>query len=236
MLQLQCSPVPGFAPFASGSRLPHACSKGKRGSQLNRNETITFASGDSGSNTNPMDFEELSEIIRMVNSTDVVELELKSKRFSLSMRKKEAIAPPEAPAQPQMQYVNTPPPQQQQFQPQQQQWDQGQQMQQQGAQQPPSAPNAGGDANASSPAAAAGSGTELLSPMGGTYYRSPAPGEPPFCREGDKVEKGQTVAIIEAMKLMNTIEAEVSGTVVKLVVENGTPVTPGQPLLIIEQD
>ncbi len=47
---------------------------------------------------------------------------------------------------------------------------------------------------------------QLLSPMGGTYYRAAAPGEPPFCKEGDKVTKGQTVGIIEAMKLMNEIE------------------------------
>ena len=47
---------------------------------------------------------------------------------------------------------------------------------------------------------------QVLSPMGGTYYRSPAPGEPPFIREGDKVKKGQTICIIEAMKLMNEIE------------------------------
>ena len=48
--------------------------------------------------------------------------------------------------------------------------------------------------------------SQVLSPMGGTYYRSPAPGEPPFIREGDKVTKGQTICIIEAMKLMNEIE------------------------------
>lgn len=50
---------------------------------------------------------------------------------------------------------------------------------------------------------------QVLSPMGGTYYRSPAPGEPPFCREGDKVVKGQTICIIEAMKLMNEIEVRI---------------------------
>ena len=49
---------------------------------------------------------------------------------------------------------------------------------------------------------------QVLSPMGGTYYRSPAPGEPPFIREGDKVKKGQTICIIEAMKLMNEIEVQ----------------------------
>ncbi len=51
---------------------------------------------------------------------------------------------------------------------------------------------------------------QVLSPMGGTYYRSPAPGEPPFIREGDKVKKGQTICIIEAMKLMNEIEVRLT--------------------------
>jgi len=67
-------------------------------------------------------------------------------------------------------------------------------------------------------------------------YRSPAPGEPPFVKDGDRVKKGQTVCIIEAMKLMNEIEAEVSGVVQTVLVENGQPVTPGQALMIIKQD
>jgi len=69
--------------------------------------------------------------------------------------------------------------------------------------------------------------------MSGTFYRSPAPGEPAFVKEGDAVGKGQKVCIIEAMKLMNEIEAEVSGNVLEILVEDGTPVTPGQPLMII---
>ena len=83
-------------------------------------------------------------------------------------------------------------------------------------------------------APAAPNGIEIASPMAGTYYSSPAPGEPAFCKEGDRVNKGQTICIIEAMKLMNEIEAEASGTVVKILAENGKPVTPGQPLLIIK--
>lgn len=70
--------------------------------------------------------------------------------------------------------------------------------------------------------------------MSGTFYQSPAPGEPAFVKEGDQVTKGQTVCIIEAMKLMNEIEAEVSGTIVKIVAENGKPVHPGMPLFIIK--
>jgi acetyl-CoA carboxylase biotin carboxyl carrier protein len=74
---------------------------------------------------------------------------------------------------------------------------------------------------------------EVTSPMVGTFYRSPAPDEPPFVDNGDRVTTGQTVCIIEAMKLMNEIEAEVSGQVMEVLVENGTPVEYGQPLLRI---
>ena len=67
--------------------------------------------------------------------------------------------------------------------------------------------------------------------MVGTFYRSPAPGEPSFVEVGDRISRGQTVCIIEAMKLMNEIEAEVSGQVTEILVQNGEPVEFGQPLL-----
>lgn len=72
---------------------------------------------------------------------------------------------------------------------------------------------------------------EVSSPMVGTFYRSSAPGEPSFVEVGDRISRGQTVCIIEAMKLMNEIEAEVSGLVVEIPVQNGEPVEFGQPLL-----
>ena len=71
-------------------------------------------------------------------------------------------------------------------------------------------------------------------PMVGTFYRAPAPGAEPFVKEGDYVEKGQTLCIIEALKVMNEIESEVSGIVRKILVENGQPVEFGQPLFYIE--
>ena len=71
----------------------------------------------------------------------------------------------------------------------------------------------------------------ILSPMVGTFYRAPAPGEPPFVSVGDRISSGQTVCIIEAMKLMNELEAEVSGEVVEILVENGQPVEFDQPLM-----
>ena len=72
------------------------------------------------------------------------------------------------------------------------------------------------------------------SPMVGTFYRAPAPGADPFLREGDKVEKGTILCIIEAMKLMNEIESEVSGKVHSILAENAQPVEYGQPLFLLE--
>jgi len=77
---------------------------------------------------------------------------------------------------------------------------------------------------------------EVPSPMVGTFYRAPAPGEAPFVEVGDRVRKGQTVCIIEAMKLMNEIEAEVSGQVMEILLQNGEPVEYGQPLMRINPD
>lgn len=74
-------------------------------------------------------------------------------------------------------------------------------------------------------------GVDIISPIVGTFYQSPAPGEAPFVSVGDRVRAGQTVCIIEAMKLMNEIEAEVSGEVVDIYVTNGQPVEYGQALM-----
>ncbi len=75
---------------------------------------------------------------------------------------------------------------------------------------------------------------EVRAPIVGTFYRAPAPDAPPFVKEGDRVEKGQVLCIIEAMKLMNEIESEVSGVVRKILVQNGEPVEYGQPLFLIQ--
>jgi acetyl-CoA carboxylase biotin carboxyl carrier protein len=77
---------------------------------------------------------------------------------------------------------------------------------------------------------------EVPSPMVGTFYRASAPSESPFVEVGDRVRSGQTVCIIEAMKLMNEIEAEISGQVMEILVENGEPVEYGQPLMRINPD
>jgi acetyl-CoA carboxylase biotin carboxyl carrier protein len=159
----------------------------------------------------------------MVHETDIVELQLNSKKFKLSVKKKEALEAAEP--QPQITYMQAPP----------------------GYAQAPAAAPMAAPAPAAAPVAAAApaaaapppapvamDGVEIASPMAGTLYRAPAPGEPAFVKEGDRVSKGQTICIIEAMKLMNEIEAEVDGIVVKFVAENGKPVSPGQPLVLIK--
>jgi acetyl-CoA carboxylase biotin carboxyl carrier protein len=98
-------------------------------------------------------------------------------------------------------------------------------------------------ASASAPApkaekapAASAKTVDIKSPMIGTFYRSSNPDTPPFFSVGDKISKGQTVCIIEAMKLFNEIESEVSGTLVKVMIENATPVEYDQVLFVVEPD
>lgn len=86
------------------------------------------------------------------------------------------------------------------------------------------------------PVAAAKKTVEIKSPMIGTFYRSGNPDTPAFVSVGDKISKGQPVCIIEAMKLFNEIESEVSGTVIKVMVENSSPVEYDQVLFVIEPD
>lgn len=77
-------------------------------------------------------------------------------------------------------------------------------------------------------------GQRVTSPMVGTFYRAPAPEAPPFVEVGDTVRSGQILCILEAMKLMNELQSEVSGVVRKVLVENGEPVEYGQVLFVIE--
>ncbi len=86
------------------------------------------------------------------------------------------------------------------------------------------------------PAPAAVSGDTMKSPIVGTFYESPSPDSDPFIKVGDKVTKGQTLCIIEAMKIMNEIEAEFSCTIKEILVANATPVEFDQPLFIIQKD
>ncbi|MBA0872713.1 hypothetical protein Goshw_019192 [Gossypium schwendimanii] len=159
---------------------------------------------------------QVSDLVnRLVDSRDITELQLKQSDCELVIRKKEALQQPESASPIVMpQYVPQPT-----------------------FQTPaPAAPVAApAPANPAPPAAApslpppakavGSSHPPLKCPMAGTFYRSPAPGEPPFVKVGDKVQKGQVVCIIEAMKLMNEIEADQSGTVTEVLVEDGKPVS-----------
>jgi acetyl-CoA carboxylase biotin carboxyl carrier protein len=101
---------------------------------------------------------------------------------------------------------------------------------------PAAAPPAAAPPAAASPAAApaAPDGHTVKSPMVGTFYRASAPDAKPFVEVGDTVKAGQTICIIEAMKLMNEIESDQDGVVKQILVENGQPVEYGEPLFVIE--
>eukprot|EP00250_Pteridium_aquilinum_P005803 c15843_g1_i1 orf=466-1338(-) len=168
---------------------------------------------------------DVANLVKLVDSRDIVELELKHLDYELVIRKKEALLPPPAPPSfPQPQVIAQAP---------------------YPAYAPPSPPpvmaseTAAPPAQASPPPAApaVSPGSDLpriLSPMAGTFYKCPAPGEPPFVKAGDKVQKGQVICIVEAMKLMNEIEADQSGTIVELLAEDGKPVSVDTPLYTIK--
>lgn len=176
-------------------------------------ETVTITSEQ---------FDEIANIIKMVDSSDIVEFEATSKALAVSVKKAEALEPAAAPAAAPMMLP--------------------QGMMPMGALPPaPAAPAAAPAAEAApAPApAAAPAGPSgppvgaMLSPMAGTVYRCPAPGEPPFVKVGDSVTVGQTLCIIEAMKLMNEIEAEASGVVKEILVDDAGIVEVGSPLILI---
>ncbi len=97
----------------------------------------------------------------------------------------------------------------------------------------PATPAAPAEAAASAPSA---KGDTMKSPIVGTFYQAPSPESDAFCKVGDVVKKGQTLCIIEAMKIMNEIEAEFGGTIREILVSDGTPVEFDQPLFIIEKN
>jgi acetyl-CoA carboxylase biotin carboxyl carrier protein len=102
---------------------------------------------------------------------------------------------------------------------------------------PPAAPVASAVGTPAAPAAPDEAGlVQVKSPIVGTFYRSPDPASPPFVSVGDRIQVGQVLCIIEAMKLMNEIEAEVAGEVVKILHDNGQPVQYGEPLFAVRPE
>lgn len=160
-----------------------------------------------------MNFNELRELVAALNQTDIAELTLKTAEFDLTLRKPSAL-------QPDVVVSSAPAPQMMQMAP------------VEGAPVMPVAAAPVPDEAAEPPAPVVDTSlVEITSPMVGTFYRSPAPDEASFVEVGDRIQSGQTVCIIEAMKLMNELEAEVSGEIVDILVENAEPIEFGQPLM-----
>ncbi len=165
-----------------------------------------------------LNFNELRELLSVLEQTQIAELTLKSDDFELTVRR-DGLGSDRPSSQPPLD-ITIPHP---------------------APPSPPPSPALGEIPSTMvevSPAASAPVPTslpkrwlEIPSPMVGTFYRSPAPDEPPFVEVGDRIRVGQTVCIIEAMKLMNELEAEISGEVVEILLQNGEPVEYGQPLM-----
>jgi acetyl-CoA carboxylase biotin carboxyl carrier protein len=151
-----------------------------------------------------MDLRKLKTLIDLVAESDIAELEVTEGESKVRIVKSSAI--------PQGQMVM---------------------MQPQGMHQQYSAPNHAPAPAAAPVVAAEPTGHIVKSPMVGTFYRSSAPGSPAFVEVGANIKEGDTLCIIEAMKLLNEIDSEVAGVVTKILVENGQPVEFGQPLFVI---
>ncbi len=161
----------------------------------------------------PIDFNQLRELLSSIAQTDIAELTLKSDDFELTVRKGIPTMPKNLSAQENanLTFASTPV-----------------------APSNPSLPD-NGSSEAKAPNSE-GKWEEITSPVVGTFYRSPAPDEAAFVEVNDRITKGQIVCIIEAMKVMNEIEAEVSGQIVEVLVENGEPVEYGQPLMLVNPE
>jgi acetyl-CoA carboxylase biotin carboxyl carrier protein len=159
-----------------------------------------------------MDFKQIQELIKMINKSNIGEVSIEEKGFKLTIKQKE---------EPAQNVIAAP----------------------MHATMPSYAPPAvAAPQPASNPAAPATKAVEpaadnlitIKSPMIGTFYRSPAPGKPVFIEVGSEIAPGKVVCIIEAMKLFNEIESEVSGKIVKILVDDASPVEYDQPLFLVE--
>ena len=160
-----------------------------------------------------LSFNELRELVAALNQSDIAELTLKNTEFELTLRKPSALrsdvvvsstaAAPSLPLAPASSAASV---------------------------SLPALADASEQASPPLPLVDP-SLVEITSPMVGTFYRSPTPDEASFVEVGDRIQAGQTVCIIEAMKLMNELEAEVSGEIVDILVENSEPIEFGQPLM-----
>ena len=171
--------------------------------------SLTFTSRFQPQKSIKMDLKQIQDLVKMVNKSNISELTIEEKDIKITIKQKEDKYVTAAPMQamPQMSAMPV------------------------AAAPAPSAPAAA--APASAPKAADNLIT-IKSPMIGTFYRKPAPDKPNFVEEGDEVRNGKVVCVIEAMKLFNEIESEVSGKIVKILVEDSSPVEYDQPLFLVE--
>ena len=163
-----------------------------------------------------INFQELRELLSAIAQTDITELTLKNQEFELTVRKEANLVSPQiATITPSVveNSVNLP-------------------VSQPSAAQPEVATPETPASNAPDDK----KWVNITSPMVGTFYRAPAPDEEPFVSVGDRITKGDTVCIIEAMKLMNEIEGEINGQIMEIAVQNGEPVEFGQVLMRIDPD
>ncbi len=159
-----------------------------------------------------MDLKLVKNILALISDSDVDEVSIEEGDFKIKVKKK---------SESNLQTVQYQMPVQQQPAP---------------ATQPAAGTPAQNPAKSESEPAVKTEGDVVKSPIVGTFYEAPSPDADPFVKVGDHVKKGQTLCIVEAMKIMNEIEAEFSGTVQKIVAENGSPVEFDQPLFIIKKD
>ena len=153
-----------------------------------------------------LDHSQLRDLIALLGDSDIQELKLEGDDFRLELRRNLPASQPQVV------------------------------MQAAPAMAAPAAAHAPVAPSAAPPAAPAVRGdlVEITAPMVATFYRAPSPGDPAFVELGARISVGQTVCILEAMKLMNELESEVSGEVVEILVENGTPVEFGQVLMRVK--
>lgn len=171
-----------------------------------------------------MNQKEIQDLIKFVSKSGVTEVEIEEKDFKITIKSETKQSKEEKTVYVQQQPMVQQMPQQQAPAPQPQQ-----------QQQTPAAPaaNTGGGEQVAE-GGANDSYITVKSPMIGTFYRSSSPDKPVFVEVGDNVKKGDTVCIIEAMKLFNEIESEVSGKIVKVLVDDATPVEYDQPLFLVD--
>jgi len=154
-----------------------------------------------------MELKEIQELVKLVSKNNIGELKIRDGEFQISIRANGYIVEPIPKPQSAIAAPTAPNPV------------------------APVAESAGPKESAPAPEE---NGHVIKSPMVGTFYRRPGPDKDPFVKPGDTINHGDVICIIEAMKLFNEIEAEISGTVVKVLVEDSTPVEFDQPLIIVD--